>query len=549
MARSVLSRADYATLSGSGLTAVVVVSAWSLVLLGGFGPQRAPFEDAAMLFRYAEIFADGGGIAFNFSEDPGVSDGATDLGFVLALAPLIWLGLDSTIAAFLLNTVGIFGIGSLFGAAFIREGVRKSLQNILFLGGAIVLVMSGPVHNYLAAGFSAPIFGFLLATSGFLGFQLGKGTSYLPILGSCVGLFGGLAGIWRPEGFFLGPFLALLGYLMAMGGAESRSSRRLLRDFVVVAAPLAIIVAGYAVFRLAYFGRLFPTSAINKAQFDLNIGNAVSTLVFVGILTTFFTVLILASSTKVATLAPTFVLGLFVLTVFWVPFQLTLNWWMRMQWPLVPAIALIAFMAVLPIVLKPQLSPKTSSQQLVGAIGMVVLFMSLAGSSQVATTRAHGSFFEARFQLVVSEELRPFDTRNLRLATTEAGLIPLRVSGKVLDTYGHNHREIASNSGSLPWVIREFDPNVLIVHGPNPEETGQNGCSSPPFSRSWLDMTEALTKFADESDMNLLRVDETGSCDSWIIYTGDEISVEIQRALVSFPPVGETTFIRSLPIE
>ena len=548
-ARNVLSRADWSIVLATGLLAVVVVSTWSVVLLGGFGPQRAPFEDAAMLFRYAEIFAEGGGIAFNFAEHPGISDGATDLGFVLALAPLIWLGLDSTIAAFLLNTVGIFGIGSLFGAAFISSRVRKNPRNVVFLAGAVVLVMSGPVHNYLAAGFSPPIFGFFLTAAGFFGFQLGKAATHRPILGLCVGLVGGLAGLWRPEGFFLGPFFSLLGYLMAASLFRGRSLQNRLRDFFIVATPVVIIVAGYSVFRLSYFGRLFPTSAVNKAQLDLNIDNAFSTAVFIGILAAFFIVLILTSAMKVPLFAPTFVAGLLVSSAFWVPFQLTLNWWMRMQWPLVPAIAIIAFLALLPLVLKPAPPLKTFSHQMISTTGMVALFLFLAGTSQATTTRAHGSFFETRFHLAVSEELQRLDTEDLKLATTEAGLIPLRFSGKVLDTWGHNHREIASNSDALPRVIKEFGPDLLIIHGPNPKETSQQGCSSPPFTQTWITMTIILIEFAEESGMNLLRVDQTGSCDSWIIYTVDEISADIHSALLSFPPVGETTFIRSLQVD
>ena len=97
-----------------GATALTVCIFWTLVESTRLGVP-APFEDAAMLFKYAENLAHGWGIAWNAGQAPGLTDGATDLGFVLALAPLTLLGLSAAAAAVLLNLAAVLGIGALFG--------------------------------------------------------------------------------------------------------------------------------------------------------------------------------------------------------------------------------------------------------------------------------------------------------------------------------------------------------------------------------------------------------------------------------------------------
>lgn len=535
-----------AVIFGSGIFAIACVYIYSRLSLGRFSPDDAPFEDAAMLFRYAEIFAQGGGIAYNYGEHPGVSDGATDLGFVLALAPLILLGIDSTVAAFILNSFGVVGVGFLFGTAFVVSKVSFTLRNLVFLGGAILSVMSGPVHNYLAAGFSPPIFGFLLATTGMLGFVLGKRTSNNAKLGITVGLVAALSGIWRPEGFFFGPFFAVIGYIIGAIVEGKLSWTKLARDLFPFVFPIFSVLATYLVYRYFNFGRVFPTSAVNKTDFQLNLFNAENSLAFLGTSTSLFIVLVLFAVTKLPSLAWPLVLALVVTTLFWIPFSLTLNWWMRFQWPLVPALAIIAFLAFLPTLRSNEHAGSGRWERVVASLGLSVLLVILAVASHEEMSRHHGSYFEAPYQLRVSEAIRPLETRDLRLATSEAGIIPLRFEGKVLDTYGHNHRQIAEDPGSLAMVMKEFAPDILILHGRNPGELSQEGCSALPrsgFEHDWLQMNRTLTAHAIEAKMKLFRVDQTGLCDSWIIYLGERVPVEVQNSLRSFPAVGEITWL------
>jgi hypothetical protein len=59
--------------------------------------HSVPFEDAAMLLRYADNFANGHGIVWNIGEPP--VDGATDFLFMLLIGLLAKSGLSVEIAA------------------------------------------------------------------------------------------------------------------------------------------------------------------------------------------------------------------------------------------------------------------------------------------------------------------------------------------------------------------------------------------------------------------------------------------------------------------
>src|ERR1700712_3810043 len=140
-----------------GASAVAVCLFWALLESTRVGVP-APFEDAAMLFRYAENLAHGWGIAWNAGQPPGLTDGATDLGFVLALAPLTLLGLSTAASAVLLNLAAVFGSGAFFGILNARLWHRRLGLPIALAA----LVGAGPVDRYVLSGFSPPVMAFLL---------------------------------------------------------------------------------------------------------------------------------------------------------------------------------------------------------------------------------------------------------------------------------------------------------------------------------------------------------------------------------------------------
>ena len=158
-----------------------------------------PFEDASMLFRYANNLAHGGGIAWNMGQEPGLTDGATDLGFVLVLSGLVFLGINVVSAAALVSIFSVFVSGLLMYRYVVKVSPLYGKTLALFL---TFIIFSGPVDRYIKSGFSPAVLALIYLSLVILALDLGENSKNLlgwrPYL---LGTLAGLAGWWRPEGF------------------------------------------------------------------------------------------------------------------------------------------------------------------------------------------------------------------------------------------------------------------------------------------------------------------------------------------------------------
>jgi len=169
--------------------------------------------------------------------------------------------------------------------------------------------------------------------------------------------------------------------------------------------------------------------------------------------------------------------------------------------------------------------------------GLVVL----AGTTFLSAPN-FGRYFEAPFSTALYRALHPLDTGGLRVATTEAGLIPLALkNGRALDTYVHNTRSIAEKGpAALPDELREFDPNVLIVHGRTPTEfIGGARCEYASNLAGWGEQVDILYSHAAASGFQLILSERTGPCDSWNVFVNDEVPASIRNAMLHIPLFGE----------
>ena len=575
----------------SGVVAVLTVVAWYLAEW----PRLAlptPFEDAAMLYRYAENLAQGGGISWNFGQDPSATDGATDLGFVLVIAPLLWLGLSTHVAAILLNLTAVFLTGLAFGLLNSKIWRGPALLPIVLAA----VVFSGPVNRYVLSGFSPPVMGFLLLcafAAAILGAKLGRqGVKWL----ATASTFAGIAGWWRPEGFAFGLVAVIAGLIVMTRGNTLRRWRA--KEWLVVAGPYTLIAVGWIGFRLAYVGQLLPTSALMKSgslswdnfNFSLQFYAslllpfisilvvrtwkspnrrwllasvlAVSTLVWLGAAIPKFwwgrlgldwMVTVITAATWLV-LIPILAVGiwtalrrkrqdwvfpavLLILAGAWVAIETTLNWWGRMQWPLVPLLSAIGVSALLThpagntsLRISPFIPTYRAPMLLLSVVALVGL---------LPFHLPRGGYEETPFHTAVAQALEGVDTQSIRLATTEAGLIPLSITGAALDAYGHNDREIAATGGaSLSRRLEDFRPNMVVIHGPPPRGYPDGACSSEllpsaesVFGRDWLAMVSTMYAYLQQSDLQLIRLVETGPCDTWSIWLDESLSGGIQNAL------------------
>ena len=125
-----------------------------------------PFEDAAMLMRYAQHLADGHGIVWNIGEHP--VDGATDFLFMVASAALIKLGL--TVG----QSVRGIGFASHLLTVLLVYWANRRMHNanipLSFLSGLYLAVGTG--LSYVSAYFGTPFFALAAAVTWTLGLIL-----------------------------------------------------------------------------------------------------------------------------------------------------------------------------------------------------------------------------------------------------------------------------------------------------------------------------------------------------------------------------------------
>ena len=110
-----------------------------------------PYEDAAMLMRYAQNLAAGHGIVWNIGDPP--LDGATDFLFLVSLAGLTRLTGDALTAA-----RGLTLVAHLLTVVLLYLGICRlhGMRWAAVLSGAYLTV--GPAVSYSEAGFGTSLF-------------------------------------------------------------------------------------------------------------------------------------------------------------------------------------------------------------------------------------------------------------------------------------------------------------------------------------------------------------------------------------------------------
>ena len=516
----------------SGLLAIVTLATWTILEGRPLAPQP-PLEDAAMLFRYAENLASGGGLAWNFGEAPGLSDGATDLGFVLSLAPLVFIGIPVTGAAWVMNMAAVALLGALIG------WLSRNFWHLPWTLTAllVVLLMSGPVHRYVTSGFSPPIFGLLLALVAVYSMLVASTLRTARLPWFMLGAAAGAMGWWRPEGFGLGLIIATAAVSVSLPRASlSTFVRRL--DWLVAASGFAIVAVAWATFRMVYFGHFLPSSAVMKSGGLIRANVLDSLHVFVLALAPLVAIIVIRGLTN-STRVWVFFAALIAASGVWLPAVFHLNWWNRMQWPLVPALAIVGVSAVVGMRSNNH-SVKEARVGVVNSWAALVLGLTLIAVLR-ASTLSGPPYTEYEPHASFSKALRGVDTSGVRLATSEAGLVPLAVDGPAIDTFGFNNYPIASTRGAaLSDELSRIDPNLLITNGPAPDSLidrlGDPACrtadTSAYLGKDWMAMHDTMIDYAAANGMQLIRSIETGRCLAFSVFASEELSSEVFRALM-----------------
>lgn len=405
-----------------------------------------PYEDAAILYRYAKHLGEGHGIVWNVGEPP--VDGATDFLYMLCLGGLHRLGIPLAAGAAGLNL-----LSWLAGCVLAWRFLLKRAGLPAAVAGTAFLVVS-PLWVHITAGFAVTFAGYwLLYTWTKIETLVAEREAGAPKW-VAAGALSAICGVVRPE---LG-LLALLMGVFALVYHSRRPSRSALAGYL---AGFFILAGIYAVWRYWYFGQLFPAPFYVKQSTHFS-----PTHIFAGLrllieFAALPALLILAGLLRKPLQRFAFrqlaVLGFFV--VFFTLVNLETNFYLRYQFSIFPVLVVVGF-AFLPRLLDRKILLKPF------AMGVFGLFVLVNGVETVAEARDFARVRDGRQD--VGLILNGFGTVGNSLMTTEAGLLPLASDWTTIDALGLNDYEIAQNGFNLHFRMRPL-PDVVMFHV-NPAE-------------------------------------------------------------------------------
>ena len=482
------------------------VSALVMLVLGALLTVRfntAPLEDAAMLMRYAEHLAAGHGLVWNIGDSP--VDGATDFLFTILVAAVVHGGVPVELAARLVAIVGwLVTISVVFHTARRAHGASAF---VAFLAAAVVIV--GTATLYISAGFGTTFFGMWVAILLALAFRL-RGRTCRLSSGLAFGVVWLLLGLTRPEGVLLG-FFVLAPLAVDAGLARSRPM------VLSACGVLAVLGGAYFGWRWSYFGHPLPNPFYKKGAAVLHIDgllNALRSLMmfFVPFVAIWAAALCRPESrrTTLFTLAP-----LVLFTGCWILLSPEMNYAARFQYACAVMIAQ-SWPALLPA--SGRLRDLGGGRwPLRGATGILVAVAGVV--AMIAPTvfyqqRAGSDAFDERAG--IGDALAPFASRGYLLATTEAGLLPLRSGWRSLDTWGLNDQVIAHRGRLTDDDLDRAAPAVLFTHAP--QAPGRPPVTDPVLGQRWTDMTVTIAEWAENRNYLLVRSAGKSGASTWNIW-------------------------------
>ncbi len=455
------------------------------------GVHRAPpQEDAHILFRYARNLAQGHGLTWNPGEDP--VEGATAFLWTVLLAGCERVGLGAIDGSVLLSGLALAGTV----LAFPLLGPRVGLQPRHGLLAACLVALS-PLVVHLGTGFSAPLMGLLLLL---LTFALARhafgevgdrahAAHAVPALGLALGLT-------RPEGAAVAVLAIGCGLALARPEERARVARLAAVWFVL---PGAVYFVG----RWIYFGAVLPNTFYAKARLfppdaarSLLLG--ARPLVWLG-----------------ALLLPALVVA-------------ALGLWRwpareRLRFALV-ALPVLAFPLTHAVVVQVQnVAHRYQAPAIPAALLLAALAASRAPLPAPLLQRAFaalcalwfgGFTHQVRIRPTppdlqrIGEALRPLAEHDVRLLSSEAGVLPWYSQWPAADPFGLYDEHVAHHGLDDAWLDRQR-PDVILFHA-------FSATWSPTFGGTyaqghWNEMVQHLHRYALSRSYELAAIVRAGA--------------------------------------
>ncbi len=453
-----------------------------------------PFEDAAMLMRYADHLAHGYGIVWNIGQHP--VDGATDFLFMGAVAALIRTGVAIGrsvrvlgFAAHLLTVLLVYWVNrKVWGAHFV----------IAFISALYVAVGTG--LSYAAAFFGTPFFALFAALAWTLALVLVRRPEPSNWLAALFAFAALLTGLVRPEGAILG--VLMLAAIVVMKGWRSSST-----VILIFVAVLLLLGGAYFVWHWQYFGYPLPNPFYKKGGGFLHFDSFWESL---GYLLRFGGPFLLAfllglRSRQTLRMTIAFLLLLLGFAAAFILISNDTNFGGRFQYALWPLVLLSYYPLVAGLTEEIHISYRRPVAISVAAawilVGLVVTYglmrYSMAQSCTLTIAQQScGVAYEADGRYDMGKILSNYQGQGYVLATSEAGLLPLYSGWSSIDTWGLNDEWIAHHGEITAQYLDQYKPNLIVFHAyfsplVPPKLTERN------LGQDWFRMTTTLKDYAE----------------------------------------------------
>jgi hypothetical protein len=477
----------------------LTVSILLLILLGLFATffvnfSIPPFEDAAMLMRYADHLAHGYGIVWNIGAHP--VDGATDFLFMVSVAGLMKIGVP------LARAVRGLGLLSVAALVLLVYWVNRKLwkSHIVFAAFSALYLGVGTGLTYVAAYFGTPFFALFAALTWALGLLLMQKENPPIWLSMLFALTGLVTGLIRPEGVILAG-LMLVAVIVMKGWLASA------RTIVVFVGVFLILGGAYFVWRWNYFGYPLPNPFYKKGGGALHWDGlqASFTNVFSLCGLFLFAYLIGFRASKTARKTIAFLIPVIGFASAFILISNETNFGGRFQYALLPIVLLSWFPLVRGLDLEigvPSLAGignRSRGLLYTGLLVLAVLFLSYSYNQGVSINYSRDGRYD------MAQALQPYSSRGYSMATSEAGLLPLYSQWQAIDTWGLNDEWISHNGGITADYLDRYKPELIIFHAhfsPLAPPTTPDHYLDPV----WFEMTMTLKDYAESHHYILAAV-------------------------------------------
>ena len=227
------------------LTVVVIFATHALYL-------NCVAEDSYITYRFAKNLANGHGLVWNIAEPP--IEGYTNFLWVIICAGAIKLGFRVPLFTQIIGAVA--SMATIF-YTYRFAGRLLKLKAEYSLIPCLILSVSGPFATWAVSGMETNFFGLFLLVGCYHFVSYWRFNSRRDIAFCFVALL--VATLTRPEGFMVFVILAALGGILAV-----KSSKQCVMDHLQAVMLYAVPFSIYFLWRLSYFGDIFPNTFYAK---------------------------------------------------------------------------------------------------------------------------------------------------------------------------------------------------------------------------------------------------------------------------------------------